>query len=85
MGQVGQLIAFRLHSIRIGLPDVARLLLVALENITFHDNLIPVLPTGTTHSNYSSNAYRHYLLYNWNTNILRHYRTVLVVGSLLYM
>jgi len=44
MGQVRQPTAFRLHSIRIGLSAIGKVLLVAAENITFHDKRIPLLP-----------------------------------------
>ena len=40
-----QLTAFTLHSIRMGLSDMDRLLLVAAENATFHDNWTPVVPS----------------------------------------
>ena len=56
MEQVGQLTGFRLHSIRIGVSDMGKLLLVAAENITSHDSRTPTLPSTKKQqlSNYSN-------------------------------
>ena len=45
-GQVGHSTGLMLHSIRIGVSDVDKVLVVAVENMTFHDSRTPLLPTS---------------------------------------